>query len=170
MLKTLLAQIKEYKKDTILTPVLVVVEVILEVVIPLLMAMIIDKGIEVRDMNMVVKLGIITLLASFISLAAGGLAGKYAAKASTGFAKNLRKAMYYNIQDFSFANIDKYSTAGLVTRMMTDVTNVQNAFQMLIRACIRAPLMMVSAMIMAFTINAQIAMVFLVAIIFLGVL
>lgn len=146
------------------------VEVILEVVIPLLMAMIIDKGIEVRDMNMVVKLGIITLLASFISLAAGGLAGKYAAKASTGFAKNLRKAMYYNIQDFSFANIDKYSTAGLVTRMMTDVTNVQNAFQMLIRACIRAPLMMVSAMIMAFTINAQIAMVFLVAIIFLGVL
>lgn len=111
MLKTLLAQIKEYKKDTILTPVLVVVEVILEVVIPLLMAMIIDKGIEVRDMNMVVKLGIITLLASFISLAAGGLAGKYAAKASTGFAKNLRKAMYYNIQDFSFANIDKYSTA-----------------------------------------------------------
>lgn len=123
MLKTLLAQIKEYKKDTILTPVLVVVEVILEVVIPLLMAMIIDKGIEVRDMNMVVKLGIITLLASFISLAAGGLAGKYAAKASTGFAKNLRKAMYYNIQDFSFANIDKYSTAGLVTRMMTDVTN-----------------------------------------------
>lgn len=170
MLKTLLAQIKEYKKDTILTPVLVVVEVILEVVIPLLMAMIIDKGIEVRDMNMVVKLVIITLLASFISLAAGGLAGKYAAKASTGFAKNLRKAMYYNIQDFSFANIDKYSTAGLVTRMMTDVTNVQNAFQMLIRACIRAPLMMVSAMIMAFTINAQIAMVFLVAIIFLGVL
>ena len=108
--------------------------------------------------------------ASFISLSAGGLAGKYAAKASTGFAKNLRKAMYYNIQNFSFANIDKYSTAGLVTRLMTDVTNVQNAFQMIIRMCIRAPLMMISAMIMAFTINADLAIIFVVAIIFLGII
>ena len=169
MLKTLIAQIKEYKTDTILTPLLVIIEVVLEVIIPFLMAMIIDQGISVKDMDMVVKLGIITLLASFVSLAAGGLAGKYAAKASTGFAKNLRKAMYYNIQNFSFANIDKYSTAGLVTRMMTDVTNVQNAFQMIIRACIRAPLMMISAMVMAFTINVKIAFVFVIAIIFLGI-
>ncbi len=169
MLKTLLAQVKEYKTAAILTPVLVIIEVILEVVIPFLMAMIIDQGISVSNMDKVVKLGIITLLASFVSLVAGGLAGKYAAAASTGFAKNLRKAMYYNIQNFSFANIDKYSTAGLVTRMMTDVTNVQNAFQMIIRACIRAPLMMISAMIMAFTINTKIALVFVVAIIFLGI-
>ena len=169
MLKTLIAHIKEYKTATILTPLLVIIEVVLEVIIPFLMAMIIDQGISVKDMDMVVKLGIITLLASFVSLAAGGLAGKYAAKASTGFAKNLRKAMYYNIQNFSFANIDKYSTAGLVTRMMTDVTNVQNAFQMIIRACIRAPLMMISAMVMAFTINVKIAFVFVIAIIFLGI-
>ena len=169
MLKTLIAQIKEYKTATILTPLLVIIEVVLEVIIPFLMAMIIDQGISVKDMDMVVKLGIITLLASFVYLAAGGLAGKYAAKASTGFAKNLRKAMYYNIQNFSFANIDKYSTAGLVTRMMTDVTNVQNAFQMIIRACIRAPLMMISAMVMAFTINVKIAFVFVIAIIFLGI-
>ena len=169
MLKTLLAQVKEYKTAAILTPVLVILELILEVVIPFLIAMIIDQGISVSNMDKVVKLGIITLLASFVSLVAGGLAGKYAAAASTGFAKNLRKAMYYNIQNFSFANIDKYSTAGLVTRMMTDVTNVQNAFQMIIRACIRAPLMMISAMIMAFTINTKIALVFVVAIIFLGI-
>ena len=128
MLKTLLAQVKEYKKAAILTPMLVVIEVILEVAIPFLMSMIIDKGINNNDMDAVIKIGIMMLIASFVSLSAGGLAGKYAAKASTGFAKNLRKAMYYNIQNFSFANIDKYSTAGLVTRLMTDVTNVQNAF------------------------------------------
>lgn len=168
MLKTLLAQIKEYKKVTILTPITVIIEVILEVTIPFLMSMIIDRGISVNNMNAVIKIGVLMLIASFLSLTAGALAGKYAAKASTGFAKNLRKAMYYNIQEFSFANIDKYSTAGLVTRLMTDVTNVQNAFQMIIRMCIRAPLMMLGAMIMAFTINAQLAMVFVVAIIFLG--
>ena len=128
MLKTLLAQVKEYKKAAILTPMLVVIEVILEVAIPFLMSMIIDKGINNNDMDAVIKIGIMMLIASFVSLSAGGLAGKYAAKASTGFAKNLRKAMYYNIQNFSFANIDKYSTAGLVTRLMTDVTNVQNAY------------------------------------------
>ena len=155
MLKTLLAQVKEYKKAAILTPMLVVIEVILEVAIPFLMSMIIDKGINNNDMDAVIKIGIIMLIASFVSLSAGGLAGKYAAKASTGFAKNLRKAMYYNIQNFSFANIDKYSTAGLVTRLMTDVTNVQNAFQMIIRMCIRAPLMMIGAMVMAFTIDRK---------------
>ena len=170
MLKTLLAQVKEYKKAAILTPMLVVIEVILEVAIPFLMSMIIDKGINNNDMDAVIKIGIMMLIASFVSLSAGGLAGKYAAKASTGFAKNLRKAMYYNIQNFSFANIDKYSTAGLVTRLMTDVTNVQNAFQMIIRMCIRAPLMMIGAMVMAFTINAELAMIFVVAIIFLGII
>ena len=170
MLKTLLAQVKEYKRAAILTPLLVVIEVILEVTIPFLMSLIIDRGINNNDMNVVIKIGIMMLVASFVSLSAGGLAGKYAAKASTGFAKNLRKAMYYNIQNFSFANIDKYSTAGLVTRLMTDVTNVQNAFQMIIRMCIRAPLMMISAMIMAFTINADLAMIFVVAIIFLGII
>lgn len=170
MLKTLLAQVKEYKRAAILTPLLVVIEVILEVTIPFLMSLIIDRGINNNDMNVVIKIGIMMLVASFISLSAGGLAGKYAAKASTGFAKNLRKAMYYNIQNFSFANIDKYSTAGLVTRLMTDVTNVQNAFQMIIRMCIRAPLMMISAMIMAFTINADLAIIFVVAIIFLGII
>lgn len=170
MLKTLLAQVKEYKKPAILTPLLVVIEVILEVTIPFLMSLIIDQGINNNDMGAVIKIGIMMLVASFISLSTGVLAGKYAAKASTGFAKNLRKAMYYNIQNFSFANIDKYSTAGLVTRLMTDVTNVQNAFQMIIRMCIRAPLMMISAMIMAFTINADLAMIFVVAIIFLGII
>ena len=170
MLKTLLAQVKEYKKPAILTPLLVVIEVILEVTIPFLMSLIIDQGINNNDMDTVIKIGIMMLVASFISLSTGVLAGKYAAKAATGFAKNLRRAMYYNIQDFSFANIDKYSTAGLVTRLMTDVTNVQNAFQMIIRMCIRAPLMMISAMIMAFTINADLAMIFVVAIIFLGII
>ncbi|GFI42071.1 putative ABC transporter ATP-binding protein [Thomasclavelia cocleata] len=169
MLKTLLTQVKEYKKVAILTPILVILEVILEVAIPFLMSMIIDKGINVNDLDIVIKIGIIMLIASFVSLLAGALAGKYAAKASTGFAKNLRKAMYYNIQDFSFANIDKYSTAGLVTRLMTDVTNVQNAFQMIIRMCIRAPLMLICAMVMAFTINAQLTLIFVVAIIFLGI-
>lgn len=170
MLKTLLAQVKEYKKPAILTPLLVVIEVILEVTIPFLMSLIIDQGINNNDMDAVIKIGIMMLVASFISLSTGVLAGKYAAKAATGFAKNLRRAMYYNIQNFSFANIDKYSTAGLVTRLMTDVTNVQNAFQMIIRMCIRAPLMMISAMIMAFTINADLAMIFVVAIIFLGII
>ncbi|WP_305140086.1 ABC transporter ATP-binding protein [Thomasclavelia cocleata] len=169
MLKTLLTQVKEYKKVAILTPILVILEVILEVAIPFLMSMIIDKGINVNDLDVVVKIGVIMLIASFVSLLAGALAGKYAAKASTGFAKNLRKAMYYNIQDFSFANIDKYSTAGLVTRLMTDVTNVQNAFQMIIRMCIRAPLMLICAMTMAFIINARLALIFVVAIIFLGI-
>ncbi|MCR1961874.1 ABC transporter ATP-binding protein [Thomasclavelia cocleata] len=169
MLKTLLTQVKEYKKVAILTPILVILEVILEVAIPFLMSMIIDKGINVNDLDVVVKIGVIMLIASFVSLLAGALAGKYAAKASTGFAKNLRKAMYYNIQDFSFANIDKYSTAGLVTRLMTDVTNVQNAFQMIIRMCIRAPLMLICAMTMAFIINTRLALIFVVAIIFLGI-
>jgi len=170
MIKTLLSQIKEYKKETLLTPLLVIIEVVLEVMIPFLMSFIIDKGIMANDIDAVIKIGGATLIAAFVSLTAGALAGKYAAKASTGFAKNLRKAMYYNIQNFSFANIDKYSTAGLVTRLMTDVTNVQNAFQMVIRMCIRAPLMMISAMTMAFLINRELGMIFVVAIVFLGII
>lgn len=170
MIKTLLAQVKEYKKATLLTPLLVTVEVILEVAIPFLMSFIIDKGIQTGNMRSVTILGIGMLLAAFISLIAGGAAGHFAAEASTGFAKNLRKAMYNNIQNFSFANIDKYSTAGLVTRLMTDVTNVQNAFQMVIRMCIRAPMMLFSALFMAFTISGRLAMIFVVAIVFLGIL
>ena len=169
MLKTLLAQVKEYKKAAILTPLLVVIEVILEVTIPFLMSLIIDRGINNNDMDAVIKIGIMMLIASFVSLSAEGLAGKYAAKASTGFAKNLRKAMYYNIQNFSFANIDKYSTAGLVTRLMTDVTNVQHAYMMIIRSAIRAPLMIIFALVMAFIMGGKMAWIFLFVVPFLTV-
>ncbi|MFV0393072.1 MAG: ABC transporter ATP-binding protein [Coprobacillaceae bacterium] len=169
MIKTLLAQVKEYKKDSILTPLLVVVEVVLEIAIPFLMSLIIDEGVQMGDLNKVIVLGIIMLVAAFASLAAGAMAGKYAAQASTGFAKNLRKAMFYNIQNFSFANIDRYSTAGLVTRLMTDVTNVQNAYQMIVRVCIRAPLMLILTMVMIFNLNSQLALIFVGAIIFLSI-
>ncbi len=168
MLKTLAAQIKEYKKATLLTPLFIVFEVILEILIPLLMAMIIDKGVEAGDMKYVYTMGAVMLGAALLSLCFGGLAGMTAAKASTGFAKNLRKAMFENIQSFSFSNIDKYSTPGLVTRLTTDVTNVQNSYQMIIRICVRAPIMLISAMVMAFTINGKLASVFLIAIIFLS--
>lgn len=168
MLKTLAAQIKEYKKATLLTPLFIVFEVILEILIPLLMAMIIDKGVEAGNMKYVYTMGAVMLGAALLSLCFGGLAGMTAAKASTGFAKNLRKAMFENIQSFSFSNIDKYSTPGLVTRLTTDVTNVQNSYQMIIRICVRAPIMLISAMVMAFTINGKLASVFLIAIIFLS--
>lgn len=168
MLKTLAAQIKEYKKATLLTPLFIVFEVILEILIPLLMAMIIDKGVEAGNMKYVYTMGGIMLGAALLSLCFGGLAGMTAAKASTGFAKNLRKVMFENIQSFSFSNIDKYSTPGLVTRLTTDVTNVQNSYQMIIRICVRAPIMLISAMVMAFTINGKLASVFLIAIIFLS--
>lgn len=168
MLKTLAAQLKEYKKVSILTPVFIVFEVILEIMIPFLMASIIDKGVEAGNIRHVCIMGGIMLAIAFLSLLFGAMAGKTAAKASTGFAKNLRKAMYENIQTFSFSNIDKYSTPGLVTRLTTDVTNVQNSYQMLIRICVRAPIMLISAMIMAYSINGRLASVFLGAIIFLG--
>lgn len=168
MLKTLAAQIKEYKKATLLTPLFIVFEVILEILIPLLMAMIIDKGVEAGNMKYVYTMGGIMLGVALLSLCFGGLAGMTAAKASTGFAKNLRKVMFENIQSFSFSNIDKYSTPGLVTRLTTDVTNVQNSYQMIIRICVRAPIMLISAMVMAFTINGKLASVFLIAIIFLS--
>ena len=169
MIKTLLAQVKEYKKSSILSPVFIVLEVIMEVLIPFMMASIIDNGVENGDMKHVVFMGVCMIGAAMLALLFGAIAGKHAAKASSGFAKNLREAMFINIQDFSFSNIDKYSTAGLVTRLTTDVTNVQNSYQMVIRICARAPFMLISAMIMAFLINARLSMVFVGAIIFLSV-
>lgn len=167
MVKTLFKQIKQYKKDSLLTIFFVVVEVILEILIPLFMAHIIDDGISNRDINAVYKYGLIMFVIAIGTLSTGFLAGKYAAKASTGFAANLRDAMYTNIQSFSFSNIDKYSTAGLVTRLTTDVTNVQMAYQMIIRMCIRAPMSLICALTMAFMINGDLSLIFVGAMIFL---
>ena len=169
MIRKLASYVAEFKKDTILTPIFVALEAIMETIIPLLMAWIIDNGVGKGDMKYVCIIGAVMLAVSFISLTCGVLSGKYAASASTGFARNLRRAMYYNIQNYSFSNIDKYSTAGLITRLTTDVTNVQNAFQMLIRMFVRAPFMLVFAMAMSFYINAKLALIFLGAIIFLGI-
>lgn len=168
MLKTLLAQMKEYKKPSILTPVFAVLEVFMEVLIPFLMANIIDNGIAKGNVNYAVKVGLVMLLLAMLSLTFGVLAGRFAAQASSGFARNLRKAMFENIQTFAFSNIDKYSTAGLVTRMTTDVTNVQNSYQMVLRMCTRAPVTLICALGMAIMINARLASVFLVAIVILG--
>ncbi len=168
MIKTLLKQVKEFKADSLKTPCFMILEVIMEMLIPLLMASIIDKGVEVGNMQHIYKVGACMVVMAFVGLYAGIMGGKYGARASTGFAKNLREAMYTNIQTFSFANIDKFSTAGLVTRMTTDVTNLQNAYQMILRMCIRAPFSLIIAMIMAFFINARIASVYLVAVILLG--
>lgn len=168
MLRTLGKQIKEYKKASILTPVFVTCEVIMELLIPVLMAKIIDDGIGKGNDTLVYKVGALMAVLAMLSLLFGILNGKYAAEASTGFAKNLRKGMYENIQNFSFSNIDKYSTAGLVTRMTTDVTNVQNAYQMIIRMCARAPMMLIIAVIMSISISPKLSMIFIVAIIFLG--
>lgn len=168
MLRTLGKQIKEYKKASILTPVFVTCEVIMELLIPILMAKIIDDGIGKGNDTLVYKVGALMAVLAMLSLLFGILNGKYAAEASTGFAKNLRKGMYENIQNFSFSNIDKYSTAGLVTRMTTDVTNVQNAYQMIIRMCARAPMMLIIAVIMSISISLKLSMIFIVAIIFLG--
>lgn len=170
MIKRILKEVKEYKTASLLAPLFMVGEVVLEISLPFLMSFIIDKGVSQGDMGYVVKYGVIMLIAAFGSLACGAMSGKYAAYASAGFAKNLRKAMFYNIQDFSFKNIDKFSTAGLVTRLMTDVTNVQNAYQMVLRMCVRAPLTLVCAMAMTFIINAKLSMTFLYAILFLGII
>ena len=169
MIKKLASYVGEYKKDSILTPVFVACEVILEVIIPVLMAKIVDNGIENGDMKYVTTLGIIMLLMAFLSLTFGALGGKTGAKASTGFAKNLRREMFYKIQDYSFSNIDKYSTAGLITRLTTDVTNVQNAYLMIIRSLARAPFMLIAAMIMSFYVNSKMALIFLFAAIFLSI-
>ena len=168
MLKTLGAQVKEYKKASILAPIFIVGEVIMELLIPLLMASIIDKGVSTGNMKHVFIVGGMMIVIAMFSLLFGVLSGKYAALASTGFAKNLRKSMYENIQSFSFSNIDKYSTAGLVTRMTTDVTNVQNAYQMILRMCFRAPMMLIIALIMSITISPRLSLLFFIAIAFLG--
>ena len=167
MIKKLVSHLGEYKRAAILTPILSALEAIMDVLLPTIMAFIIDQGIEKGDMNAVVKYGLLTFLVAAIALLLGVLAGRFAATASTGFAGNLRDAMYENIQHYSFSNIDKFSTAGLVTRMTTDVTNLQNAFQMMERMCVRAPVHLVFALIMAFSIGGPLALIFVVAIAFL---
>jgi len=164
MLKTLAKQVKQYKTQTFITPIFMVFEVIMEVIIPLLMANMIDFGIDQGNMGYILKMGAALLISAFMSLLFGVFAGRFAATASAGFAKNLREAMFHNVQKFSFSNIDKFSTASIVTRMTTDVTNVQMAFQMIIRMSFRSPVMLIFSLIVAFTINARLSMVFLVAI------
>lgn len=168
MLKTLGAQIKEFKVPSMITPLLMVLEVIMEMLIPLLMASIVDEGINAGNMTHVYLMGGAMILVASTSMLAGLGGGFFAAKASTGFARNLREAMFINIQKFSFANLDKFSTAGLITRLTTDVTNLQNAYQMILRMCIRAPLTLIVAMCMAFFINPRVASIYLVAVFFLG--
>lgn len=168
MLKKLARSIREYKIPTILTPTFVALEVIMEVIIPILMARLIDLGIDGGDMNYVLKMGFILLVAAFISLLFGIMAGRTAAVASAGFAKNLRQDMFYNVQNFSFANIDKFSTGSIITRLTTDVTNVQNSYQMLIRMATRAPGMLIFSLVVAFSISWELSMIFLGIVPFLG--
>ena len=170
MLKTLGAYVKEFKKDSIITPICMAVEVVMEMIIPLLMARIVDQGITAGNMAVIYQTGGWMVLCAAISLSAGFGGGYFGARASTGFARNLREAMYNNIQTFSFANIDKFSTAGLVTRLTTDVTNVQNAYQMLLRIAIRAPFSLITAMVLSFVISPRIATIFLGVVIALGVI
>ena len=167
MIKKLASHLGEYKRAAILTPMFAALEAVMDILLPTIMAFIIDLGIEKGDMNAIVKYGLLTFAVAAIALLLGVLAGKNAAEASTGFAGNLRDAMYENIQHYSFSNIDKFSTAGLVTRMTTDVTNLQNAFQMMERMCVRAPVHLVFALIMAFSIGGPLALIFVVAIAFL---
>ena len=169
MIKKLVSHLGEYKAASIKTPLFAALEAIMDVLLPTIMAFIIDQGIEKGDMNAIIRYGLLTFLVAAIALVLGVLAGKYAAEASTGFAGNLRDAMYENIQHYSFSNIDKFSTAGLVTRMTTDVTNVQNAFQMILRMCVRAPVHLVFAMFMAVVIGGPLSLVFVVAVAFLVV-
>ena len=169
MIKKLVSHLGEYKRAAVLTPLFAALEAVMDVLLPTIMAFIIDLGIEKGDMHAIVKYGLLTFLVAAIALLLGVLAGKYAAEASTGFAGNLRDAMYENIQHYSFSNIDKFSTAGLVTRMTTDVTNVQNAFQMIERMCVRAPVHLVFALFMAVVIGGPLSLVFVVAVVFLVV-
>ncbi len=170
MLKVLFEQTKGYRKDSVMTPIFMILEVILETLIPLMMGSIIDDGVEKGDMNHILKMGIFMVLAAGFGLFTGIMGGKYGARASTGLAKNLRRTMFERIQDYSFSNIDKFSTAGLVTRLTTDVTNVQNAYQMLLRMFVRAPATLIFAMTMAFRINARLSLVYLAAVIFLSII
>ncbi len=168
MLKTLGAQIKEFKKASLVTPVFMIAEVVMEMIIPLLMASIIDDGVNKGDMRHIYLVGGLMILTALLSLSFGIGGGVFGAKASTGFARNLRKAMYDNIQTFSFANIDKFSTSGLVTRLTTDVSNIQNAYQMILRMAMRAPFSLIIAMCMSFYISPRLASVYLVAVLILG--
>lgn len=167
MLKILASQIKEFKKDSIITPIFMILEVAMEMVIPLLMGSIIDDGVNTGNMSYIYKVGGLMILAALIGLWAGIMGAKYGARAATGYARNLRKAMFENVQNYSFSNIDKYSTSSLITRLTTDVTNIQNSYQMLLRMAMRAPAALIIAMAMAFSINARLASVYLVAIAFL---
>ena len=168
MIKTLLKSVREYKRDSILAPIFVTLEVIMEVVIPLLMAMLIDKGIDAGNMNYILKIGIARAISCVSSFVFGALSGKFAASASAGCAKNLRKDMFYNVQNCSFSNIDKFSASSIVTRLTTDITNVQNAYQMIVRIAVRGPIMIIFSRIMAFGINHKLSLVFLLAIPVLG--
>ncbi len=168
MLKTLGAHIKEFKRDSLLTPVFMIAEVAMETIIPLLMASIVDDGINAGNLNHIYLIGALMVVTALLSLIFGVLGGKYGSRASAGFARNLRKAMYENIQTFSFSNIDKFSTAGLVTRLTTDVTNLQMAYQMILRMCMRSPISLIAAMVMSFTISPKLASVYLAAVIVLG--
>lgn len=169
MIKKLMKSIGEYKKDTILTPLFVSLEVVLEVIIPLLMAKLIDEGVYDGNMNIVYKIGFELILCAILSLLFGMFSGIFASKASSGFAKNLRKNLYYKVQDFSFSNIDKFSTSSLVTRLTTDVTNTQRAFQMIIRIAVRTPLMLITSLFFAISISAKLSLIFLVIVPILGV-
>ena len=169
MLKNVLKSVGEYKKETILSPVTVALEVLLEVLIPYFMAVLIDKGINTGDMTEIIKYGMLLVVLAMAALAFGALSGHYAAVASAGFAKNLRKRMFYKVQDFSFLNIDHFYTSSLVTRMTTDITNVQNAYQMIIRVAVRAPIMLIMAFFMAFKVNSELATIYLWVIPILGI-
>ena len=164
MIKRLSACIQEYKRDTILTPIFVIFEVAFDVLIPMMMAQLIDKGIEAGSMENILLYGLLLVVMAVVALIFGALSGRFAAKASTGFSRNLRREMYHNVQQFSFSNIDKFSTGGIITRLTTDVTNVQMAFMMIIRIAVRCPIMLICAWVMTFTINPQLALVFLVVI------
>ena len=169
MIKTLAKSIREYKKYTILTPILVSIESVIDVLIPFLMAFLIDEGISQNSKEKIIIYGILLLICAFLAMLFGILAGRCAAKASTGFAKNLRKDMFYNVQNYSFSNIDKFSPASIITRHTTDITNVQMAFQMIIRIAFRAPVMLIFSLIMAFLINAKVALIFLAVMPFLAI-
>lgn len=169
MIKKLFSYIGEYKKNSILAPIIVAIEVIIEIFIPYLMASIIDNGLNRGDMSHIFKMGILTFILAIVSLGAGVAAGRFAANASAGFAKNIRKTLFYKIQEFSFTNIDRFSTAGLITRFTTDVNNIQNAYQMIIRILVRAPFMLVFATLMTVFIGGRISLIFLFAILFLGI-
>ena len=170
MIRTIAKEIREYKWASIATPLFMLLEVLMETLIPYLMASIIDKGVNAGDIGHIYRIGGLMIVAAAIGLLAGMAGGRFGAKASAGLAKNLRESMFGHIQTFSFANIDKFSTAGLVTRLTTDISNIQNAYQMVLRMMMRAPSSMICALIMAFAINRRLASIYLIAVVFLGII